>query len=348
MRFVIFSFLLISLPCFISSAVAAPEASEPILDDGIGVAGETVLGNPIGKNVVYKFYDTNCGYCRAEYRKLQDLIDGYPELRIVLVQTSILGEASNSAAMSLAGLGPGDYFTIVDQILSGRGRSDGRLVRSYAEKAGIKIGEELDASETRSRTEKLDKNYRVFRGLGGKGVPFFYSPTAFDDEARTSNEFAGPRLGFVEQIACGYSGIGSCESPQVLVNDAVKAHAAGDSSAVIALFQRAVENAKDRDLQDDDLNSICWKGALRGAAETVLPICDHLAAQFPNNVGYVDSYGVAHAALGNSEKAITSLTRFLDARPRLDPVQRSLRESMIEQLTNTGTAIGAETLSQLK
>ena len=70
--------LLLSLPSFIGFAIAAPQeieaslallSTEPILDDGIGVKGEMVLGNPVGDRVVYKFYDTNCGYCRAEYRR---------------------------------------------------------------------------------------------------------------------------------------------------------------------------------------------------------------------------------------------------------------------------------------
>lgn len=324
-------------------------ADEPILDDGIGVIGEAVLGNPTGERVVYKYYDTNCGYCRADYQRLISLAEEYPDLRIVLVQTAILGAASESAAQALAGLpGPVEYFTVVNEIMTDRYRSSDRAVQSIAERFKLEIEQSVSEQIKSARTEKLDANLRSFTAHGGNGVPFFVDPNAANGDASTSKEFGGSRLGFVEKIACGYSGPGSCESARVLVEDAISAFEAGQVEASRSFFVRATMDAKTRSLDGNEINRICWNGAIMGAAADVLSICEELVQKFPGNMSFVDSRGVAYAAIGAAEPAIKDLSDFLAARPQLAAEQRSLRQNMISQLAVEGSPIDQLMLSGLK
>ncbi|MEM9597971.1 MAG: tetratricopeptide repeat protein [Acidobacteriota bacterium] len=56
-------------------------------------------------------------------------------------------------------------------------------------------------------------------------------------------------------------------------------------------------------------NAVCWDGALMGFGALVMPACEKAVELKPESFGYLDSRGVARAAAGNLEGALTDLRR---------------------------------------
>ena len=60
------------------------------------------------------------------------------------------------------------------------------------------------------------------------------------------------------------------------------------------------------------LNNLCWFMSLAGRAEEGLPYCERALSIKPDHYLTYDSRGLAHALLGDSEKAIEDFTKFLE------------------------------------
>ncbi len=60
------------------------------------------------------------------------------------------------------------------------------------------------------------------------------------------------------------------------------------------------------------LNNLCWFMSLAGMAEVGLPYCERALSIKPDNYLTYDSRGLAHALLGNHEKALEDFDRFLE------------------------------------
>jgi protein-disulfide isomerase len=54
--------------------------------------------NPNGKITVVEFFDYNCGYCKSSAPEILDIAEKNPDIRLVLKELPIFGEASDTAA----------------------------------------------------------------------------------------------------------------------------------------------------------------------------------------------------------------------------------------------------------
>lgn len=54
--------------------------------------------NPDGKITVVEFFDYNCGYCKSSAPEVLDILAKNPDVRLVLKELPIFGEASDTAA----------------------------------------------------------------------------------------------------------------------------------------------------------------------------------------------------------------------------------------------------------
>jgi protein-disulfide isomerase len=59
---------------------------------------QAVIGNPSGDVTLVEFFDYNCGYCKQALANVTKLIEGDPNLRVVLKDFPILGPSSVDAA----------------------------------------------------------------------------------------------------------------------------------------------------------------------------------------------------------------------------------------------------------
>ena len=59
---------------------------------------DVVFGNPDGDVTLVEFFDYNCGYCRRAHGDMLALLEGDPNLRIVMKEFPILGEGSVQAS----------------------------------------------------------------------------------------------------------------------------------------------------------------------------------------------------------------------------------------------------------
>ena len=62
-------------------------------------------------------------------------------------------------------------------------------------------------------------------------------------------------------------------------------------------------------------NNLCWLGALNGKPEEaarVMKACEYAVALDPEELGNVDTRGVARAVAGNTKGAITDFQQFID------------------------------------
>jgi WD40 repeat protein len=61
----------------------------------------------------------------------------------------------------------------------------------------------------------------------------------------------------------------------------------------------------------NDWNSVCWFGSIQGFARQVLTTCEKAVNKMPNELGYIDSRGLARALTGDTQGAISDFTAFL-------------------------------------
>jgi protein-disulfide isomerase len=60
--------------------------------------GRDFVINPDGKITVVEFFDYNCGYCKSSAPEVLDIVAKNPDIRLVLKELPIFGEASDTAA----------------------------------------------------------------------------------------------------------------------------------------------------------------------------------------------------------------------------------------------------------
>jgi protein-disulfide isomerase len=137
--------------------------------------GAVVVGNPNGDVTLVEMYDYNCGYCRSTMPDVVALVDGDPNLKLVLRQFPILSQGSVDAAKVgvLVAKSGVDYWSFHQALFTGRGQVDGDTALRAAADLGLKP-EELRAKladpEVRAA---LDNSYKLAQQLQISGTPTF-------------------------------------------------------------------------------------------------------------------------------------------------------------------------------
>ncbi|MFY0691051.1 MAG: thioredoxin domain-containing protein [Paracoccaceae bacterium] len=133
-----------------------------------------VLGNPDGDVTLVEFFDYNCGYCRRVHPSVEALIAEDKNLRVVLREWPILGEASVEAArVSLAARKQGKYPEFHKALMEARGRANAASAFKVAEEMGLDVDQLRRDMEAPDVAAHLQLSMQLSQQLGFNGTPSF-------------------------------------------------------------------------------------------------------------------------------------------------------------------------------
>ena len=131
-------------------------------------------GNKQGDITVVEFFDYNCPYCRQALKDIVKLLDEDKNVRVVLKEYPILGQASQQAALAaLAARKQGKYMEYHQALLNAKGRINDKAIEEVAGQVGLdveKLKKDMASDEVKG---ELQKNIDVGIKLGINGTPTF-------------------------------------------------------------------------------------------------------------------------------------------------------------------------------
>ncbi|MEO0358812.1 MAG: DsbA family protein [Pseudomonadota bacterium] len=170
-------------PQIIMEAVALLEAQQreqqalaaATVLDGLGDdPNAPILGNPDGDVVVVEFFDYNCPYCRRAGEVVEQLIAADPNVKVVLREWPILGDASVVAARaSLAARNQDQYAAFHWALMKAQGRASEATVMRLARDLGMDVDQLQTDMASDSVNEHIAKSTELARAMGFTGTPAF-------------------------------------------------------------------------------------------------------------------------------------------------------------------------------
>lgn len=154
-----------------SQAQAVLSSNRAVLERDPNAA---VLGNPDGDVTIVEFFDYNCGYCRRVFGDVKALIAADSNVRVVMREWPILGEASVFAARaSLASRKQGKYEEFHVALMENEGRASEATVFQIAEDLGMdteQLRADMDGPEIAAH---FQTSQQLTQALGLNGTPAF-------------------------------------------------------------------------------------------------------------------------------------------------------------------------------
>lgn len=135
-----------------------------------------VVGNADAGVTVVEFFDYRCGYCKRVFPTLKQLIDEDTDIRLVLAEFPILGDASTYASRASLAVWlnwPDRYEAFHDLLMGTRGQLENTVVIAGALELGIDVDELEAAMEKPEIDAAIEANYEVAQELGITGTPAF-------------------------------------------------------------------------------------------------------------------------------------------------------------------------------
>lgn len=134
---------------------------------------DPVVGNPDGDVTLVEFFDYRCGYCRAMVEPMRSLLEGDPQLRVVMKEFPILGPDSLLASQAaLAAHMQGGYEAMHWGLL-GENSIDEAVVRRLAEAQGLDVEQLMVDMQSEAVAEHIQDNLLLAQGLAINGTPSF-------------------------------------------------------------------------------------------------------------------------------------------------------------------------------
>lgn len=156
----------------------AAEAKEVIRTEKTALfdaPGQVVIGNPDGDVTLVEFFDYNCGYCRQASGDLARLIDSDKNLRVVLKEFPVLGDASVEAArvaVAVNRVAPERYGAFHYALLHSAGRADRAAAIAAAEKAGVdRKALDKAMADSAGINAEIQQTYGLATRMGLTGTP---------------------------------------------------------------------------------------------------------------------------------------------------------------------------------
>lgn len=135
-----------------------------------------VIGNPKGSVTVVEYFDYQCPYCKSSHAALKKVVAADGDVRLVLKDWPILGDASVFAAQAVLGAAQiGQYEPAMEALMKTRGR----LSQSQVEKAlaGVGLTMPMLSAAVNEHNSKisalLDRNYSQAMSFNFVGTPSF-------------------------------------------------------------------------------------------------------------------------------------------------------------------------------
>lgn len=134
-------------------------------------------GNPEGDITVVEFVDYRCGYCRKAHDEVQALVEGDGNIRLVMKEFPILGEASlvssRLAVAILQKAGPEAYKVAHDALIALQGPLDAAAIAAIAAEAGADPAAIIAHMQSDSVSKVIAANQALAQRLQINGTPTF-------------------------------------------------------------------------------------------------------------------------------------------------------------------------------
>lgn len=144
-----------------------------IFDDGYSWVG----GNPEGDITLVEFIDYRCGYCRKAHDDVNELVKSDGNIRIIMKEFPILGEASmQSSRFAIAvkqKYGPDSYKAANDALIKLRSDVNEVTLRRLATSLGLDPATILDHMESEDVTSEIMSTRALAQRLQISGTPTF-------------------------------------------------------------------------------------------------------------------------------------------------------------------------------
>lgn len=139
-------------------------------DDWVG-------GNPQGDVTLVEFMDYRCGYCRQAYAEIEELVKTDGNIRFVVKEFPILGEASMlSAQFAIAVLqlhGETAYASVHDTLMTLRGEPNTETLSRVAKDLGLDPAPILARMKAPEVMAVIQANYTMAEEMEITGTPAF-------------------------------------------------------------------------------------------------------------------------------------------------------------------------------
>lgn len=147
--------------------------AQAILDDGYSWVG----GNPEGDVTVVEFMDYRCGYCRKAFEEVAELVESDGNIRFVVKEFPILGEASvlssRFAVATRQVAGDEAYEGVHDALMSLTAPPTEVELTRIAESLGIEPQPILAAMDSDAVMAELQETRALAQRLEINGTPTF-------------------------------------------------------------------------------------------------------------------------------------------------------------------------------
>ncbi|HMO06972.1 MAG TPA: DsbA family protein [Paracoccaceae bacterium] len=134
-------------------------------------------GNPEGDVTVVEFVDYRCGYCRRAHDEVAQLLETDGNIRLVIKEFPILGEASlTSSRFAVATLqvaGPEAYKRVHDELIARRGERAPEARARLAAALGLSSAAIIARMAAPEVTAVIEANRRLAGTLQITGTPTF-------------------------------------------------------------------------------------------------------------------------------------------------------------------------------
>ncbi|MGQ0564437.1 MAG: DsbA family protein [Gemmobacter sp.] len=162
------------------AAGAAAKDAQVIADNTAAIfddANSWVGGNPDGDITVVEFMDYRCGYCRKAAPEVEELVSGDGNIRFVVKEFPILGEASDlSSRFAIATLqlaGPEAYKQVHDALIALRGEPTRPALERLAADLGLDTAAIMARTTAPEVTAVIQANHDLATKLDISGTPTF-------------------------------------------------------------------------------------------------------------------------------------------------------------------------------
>jgi protein-disulfide isomerase len=148
-----------------------------LANDVFTLPGRIVLGNPKGDATLVEFFDYNCGFCKRSAAEIRPLLAADRQLRYLLINYAILGEASIEASRVALGFSmqktPGGYLALHEALFKLRGRVDAGRAVTLATELGASRDKLITDADSDRVTDALVKASQLGENLGLTATPSF-------------------------------------------------------------------------------------------------------------------------------------------------------------------------------
>lgn len=133
-----------------------------------------VAGNPKGDVTVVEFFDYNCGYCKKALTDVTTLIAEDKNLKVVFIETPILGPTSTLAAKwAMAAKKQDAYLEYHIALMESSGMITESKLESVAEKVGLDVEKLRKDAESKEIAEEVAMKSSKAAQMGISGTPAF-------------------------------------------------------------------------------------------------------------------------------------------------------------------------------